>query len=323
MRDKFGRQIDYIRISLTDRCNLRCKYCMPEEGVKLLKHEDILTYEEIIILSKIFISLGIKNFKLTGGEPLVRRDVSQLVKSLKNIEGIGEVTMTTNGVLLEEYGSDLIEAGIDRINISLDSLNPTKYQEITGRNFLDKVFHGINLLLSKGFDKVKINTVPIKPLDGNDMDRLIDLGRENPIDIRFIKMMPIGIADSSLGYSKKEMLDLIEKKLGPSRIFYGKRGNGPAEYYSFKNYMSKIGFIDAMNNNFCSQCNRIRLSATGSIKPCLYYDAGESLKPYIYSLAEDELKEKIKDIVYNKPLKHHMLENKMNEDKKNMNQIGG
>lgn len=323
MRDKFGRQIDYIRISLTDRCNLRCKYCMPEEGVKLLKHEDILTYEEIIIMSKIFISLGIKNFKLTGGEPLVRRDVSQLVKSLKNIEGIGEVTMTTNGVLLEEYGSDLIEAGIDRINISLDSLNPTKYQEITGRNFLDKVFHGINLLLSKGFDKVKINTVPIKPLDENDMDRLIDLGRENPIDIRFIKMMPIGIADSSLGYSKKEMLDLIEKKLGPSRIFYGKRGNGPAEYYSFKNYMSKIGFIDAMNNNFCSQCNRIRLSATGSIKPCLYYDAGESLKPYIYSLAEDELKEKIKDIVYNKPLKHHMLENKMNEDKKNMNQIGG
>ena len=323
MRDKFGRQIDYIRISLTDRCNLRCKYCMPEEGVKLLKHEDILTYEEIIILSKIFISLGIKNFKLTGGEPLVRRDVSQLVKSLKNIEGIGEVTMTTNGVLLEEYGSDLIEAGIDRINISLDSLNPTKYQEITGRNFLDKVFHGINLILSNGFDKVKINTVPIKPLDENDMDRLIDLGRENPIDIRFIKMMPIGIADSSLGYSKKEMLDLIEKKLGPSRIFYGKRGNGPAEYYSFKNYMSKIGFIDAMNNNFCSQCNRIRLSATGSIKPCLYYDAGESLKPYIYSLAEDELKEKIKDIVYNKPLKHHMLENKMNEDKKNMNQIGG
>lgn len=323
MRDKFGRQIDYIRISLTDRCNLRCKYCMPEEGVKLLKHEDILTYEEIIILSKIFISLGIKNFKLTGGEPLVRRDVSQLVKSLKNIEGIGEVTMTTNGVLLEEYGSDLIEAGIDRINISLDSLNPTKYQEITGRNFLDKAFHGINLLLSKGFYKVKINTVPIKPLDENDMDRLIDLGRENPIDIRFIKMMPIGIADSSLGYSKKEMLDLIEKKLGPSRIFYGKRGNGPAEYYSFKNYMSKIGFIDAMNNNFCSQCNRIRLSATGSIKPCLYYDAGESLKPYIYSLAEDELKEKIKDIVYNKPLKHHMLENKMNEDKKNMNQIGG
>lgn len=323
MRDKFGRQIDYIRISLTDRCNLRCKYCMPEEGVKLLKHQDILTYEEIIILSKIFISLGIKNFKLTGGEPLVRRDVSQLVKSLKNIEDIGEVTMTTNGVLLEEYGSDLIEAGIDRINISLDSLNPTKYQEITGRNFLDKVFHGINLLLSNGFDKVKINTVPIKPLDENDMDRLIDLGRENPIDIRFIKMMPIGIADSSLGYSKEEMLDLIEKKLGPSRIFYGKRGNGPAEYYSFKNYMSKIGFIDAMNNNFCSQCNRIRLSATGSIKPCLYYDAGESLKPYIYSLAEDELKEKIKDIVYNKPLKHHMLENKMNEDKRNMNQIGG
>lgn len=323
MRDKFGRQIDYIRISLTDRCNLRCKYCMPEEGVKLLKHQDILTYEEIIILSKIFISLGIKNFKLTGGEPLVRRDVSQLVKSLKNIEGIGEVTMTTNGVLLEEYGSDLIEAGIDRINISLDSLNPTKYQEITGRNFLDKVFDGINILLSKGFDKVKINTVPIKPLDENDMDRLIDLGRENPIDIRFIKMMPIGIADSSLGYSKKEMLDLIEKKLGPSRLFYGKRGNGPAEYYSFKNYMSKIGFIDAMNNNFCSQCNRIRLSATGSIKPCLYYDSGESLKPYIYSLDEDELKEKIKDIVYNKPLKHHMLENKMNEDKKNMNQIGG
>ena len=128
MRDKFGRQIDYIRISLTDRCNLRCKYCMPEEGVKLLKHQDILTYEEIIILSKIFISLGIKNFKLTGGEPLVRRDVSQLVKSLKNIEDIGEVTMTTNGVLLEEYGSDLIEAGIDRINISLDSLNPNKYQ---------------------------------------------------------------------------------------------------------------------------------------------------------------------------------------------------
>ncbi|OLR64589.1 GTP 3',8-cyclase MoaA [Peptoniphilus porci] len=323
MRDSFGRKIDYIRISLTDRCNLRCKYCMPEEGVKLLNHEDILSYEEILILAKIFISLGIKNFKLTGGEPLVRRDVCNLIKELKKLEGIGEVTITTNGVLLEDYGKDLIDSGIDRINVSLDSLNPIKYEKITGRNLLDKVLGGIKLLLEHDFEKIKINTVPMRPLDREDIENLINLGKDNPIDIRFIKVMPIGIANSELGYSKKELLQIIESILGKSSHFDGKKGNGPAEYYSFQNYRSNIGFIDAIDNKFCSECNRIRLSATGFLKLCLYYDLGENIRPYIYSLSENELREKIKDIIYNKPLMHHMNESLIQRDKKNMNQIGG
>lgn len=323
MLDKFGRQIDYIRISLTDKCNLRCKYCMPEAGVKLLKHEDILSYEEITVLSKVFIAIGIKNFKLTGGEPLLRKGISKLVQNLKKLDGIGEVTITTNGVLLEEYGKELIDAGIDRINISVDSLNPRRYQEITRRNFLNKVFSGIELLLKENFDKIKINTVPIRPIDKEDIERLIYLGRQKQIDIRFIKMMPIGVANIDLGYSKKEMLELIESILGESSPFNEKRGNGPAKYYSFKNYPSKIGFIDAIDNKFCNECNRIRLTATGFIKPCLYYDFGENIRPYIYSLKETELKEKIETIIYNKPLMHHMSESLIDADKKNMNQIGG
>ncbi|MGF0096322.1 GTP 3',8-cyclase MoaA [Peptoniphilus sp. SGI.035] len=323
MRDRFGREIDYIRISLTDRCNLRCKYCMPEEGVKLLNHKDILSYEEILILSKIFISLGIKNFKLTGGEPLVRRDVCNLVKELKKLEGIGEVTITTNGVLLEEYGKNLIDSGIDRINVSLDSLNPIKYEEITGRNFLNKVLGGIKVLLAENFERLKINTVPMKPLDREDIENLIYLGKANPIDIRFIKIMPMGIANSELGYSKKELLQIIESILGKSSPIGEKKGNGPAEYYSFQNYRSNIGFIDAIDNKFCSECNRIRLSATGFIKLCLYYDLGENIRSYIYTLSENELREKIKDIIYNKPLMHHMNESLIQRDKKNMNQIGG
>ncbi|MCI5644076.1 MAG: GTP 3',8-cyclase MoaA [Peptoniphilus sp.] len=323
MRDRFGREIDYIRISLTDRCNLRCKYCMPEEGVKLLNHKDILSYEEILILSKIFISLGIKNFKLTGGEPLVRRDVCNLVKELKKLEGIGEVTITTNGVLLEKYGKNLIDSGIDRINVSLDSLNPIKYEEITGRNFLNKVLGGIKVLLAENFERLKINTVPMKPLDREDIENLIYLGKDNPIDIRFIKIMPMGIANSELGYSKKELLQIIESILGKSSPIGEKKGNGPAEYYSFQNYRSNIGFIDAIDNKFCSECNRIRLSATGFIKLCLYYDLGENIRPYIYSLSENELREKIKNIIYNKPLMHHMNESLIQRDKKNMNQIGG
>lgn len=323
MRDRFGREIDYIRISLTDRCNLRCKYCMPEEGVKLLNHKDILSYEEILILSKIFISLGIKNFKLTGGEPLVRRDVCNLVKELKKLEGIGEVTITTNGVLLEKYGKNLIDSGIDRINVSLDSLNPIKYEEITGRNFLNKVLGGIKVLLAENFERLKINTVPMKPLDREDIENLIYLGKDNPIDIRFIKIMPMGIANSELGYSKKELLQIIESILGKSSPIGEKKGNGPAEYYSFQNYRSNIGFIDAIDNKFCSECNRIRLSATGFIKLCLYYDLGENIRAYIYNLSENELREKIKDIIYNKPLMHHMNESLIQRDKKNMNQIGG
>lgn len=323
MRDRFGREIDYIRISLTDRCNLRCKYCMPEEGVKLLNHKDILSYEEILILSKVFISLGIKNFKLTGGEPLVRRDVCNLVKELKKLEGIGEVTITTNGVLLEEYGKNLIDSGIDRINVSLDSLNPIKYEEITGRKFLNKVLGGIKVLLAENFERLKINTVPMRPLDREDIENLIYLGKDNPIDIRFIKVMPMGIANSELGYSKKELLQIIESILGKSSPIVEKKGNGPAEYYSFQNYRSNIGFIDAIDNKFCSECNRVRLSSIGFIKLCLYYDLGENIRPYIYTLSKNELREKIKDIIYNKPLMHHMNESLIQRDKKNMNQIGG
>lgn len=296
---------------------------MPEEGIEPLKHDDILTYEEIIKLAQALISIGINNFKLTGGEPLARLGVPDLVARLKDLEGIGEVTLTTNGVLLEDQGKDLLDAGIDRINISLDTMDRSKFEEITRRDKLDQVLRGIDLVLDEGFENLKINTVPTYPLDLDDLRSLVDLGKDRPIDIRFIKLMPIGLGDPDLGYGEKEILDIIEGFLGRAKAFDGKRGNGPASYYSFDNYRSKIGFIDAIDKKFCSSCNRIRLSSTGFLKLCLHYDIGEDIRPYIKDLETQDLARALEEIIYSKPLMHHMGERILREENKNMNQIGG
>lgn len=323
MRDRFNRNIDYIRISLTDRCNLRCVYCIPKTGIKLLEHKDILSYEEILELAKHFISLGIKNFKITGGEPLVRHGVSDFVSNLKSLDKIGEVTLTTNGVLLEEQGEKLIEAGIDRINVSLDTLDRHKYFKVTRRNELDKVLRGIDLILNLGFRNLKLNVVPLNFFSLDDFKGLIDYAEGKKISIRFIRLMPVGIGNSDFGYKKDDILEYLEKNIGRAKCNSEKLGNGPATYYSFENKNSKIGFIDAIDCKFCSSCNRVRLTSTGFLKSCLNYDIGENLRPYIFDVDKEILREKIFQTIYNKPLMHQLGFNSIRKDYSNMNQIGG
>lgn len=323
MKDKYSRNIDYLRISLTDRCNLRCRYCMPEEGIELIHHEDILSYEELLKLCKASIKIGINNFKLTGGEPLVRLGLAEFVKSLKGLEGCKEVTLTTNGVLLKDQAPALIEAGIDRINISLDTMDREKYFNITRRDKLKDVLDGIDLLLELGFQNLKINSVPTKPVDKEDLIKLVSLARDNPIDIRFIQLMPIGLGDENEGYSREEIKALLDENFGSSTPYLEKLGNGPAKYFSYEDLQGKIGFIDAIHDKFCSECNRIRLSATGFLKLCLHYDLGEDISQEIKTLDEEKLAEYIESIIYKKPLMHKMGQVAKNIEIKNMNQIGG
>ena len=325
MIDIYKRKIDYIRISITDRCNLRCVYCMPEEGIKLIEHNELLSYEEIAYLCRIFLKLGINKFKITGGEPLVRKDCYKLVKMIKDLEGTKEVTLTTNGILLEEQIEDLANAGIDAINISIDTLREDKYRKITRVGDVNKVLNGLKNELSYKNIKVKINCVPLKGVNEEDIIELISLSKNNDLSIRFIEMMPIGLGKDMKGYSEDELKELIENKLGKLQEFSGKLGNGPSTYYSLEGYKGKIGFISAINHKFCDNCNRVRLTCNGFLKACLQYNIGNELKELLRgNCSEDKLLSIIENTIYNKPKSHKFgLLEEDNKDKRNMSQIGG
>ena len=277
MKDIYKRKIDYIRISITDRCNLRCVYCMPAEGIKLIKHEEVLSYEEIIRLCKIFAQTGISKVKITGGEPLVRKDVHKLIKSIKEIEGINNVTLTTNGILLENQIDDLVKAGLDAVNISIDTLKDDTYRELTRIGDVSKVVSSIRKCLEYKNLKVKINAVPIKGKNEDEIIDLIKLCKNNDISIRFIEMMPIGLGRNINGLNDEEVMSIIEKNIGKLTPYNGKLGNGPSNYYSLEGYKGKVGFISAVNHKFCETCNRVRLTCEGFLKACLQYDIGTAV----------------------------------------------
>lgn len=323
MKDRYGRVIDYVRISLTDRCNLRCIYCMPEEGIELLKHEDILRYEEIIKLCKAFIKIGITTFKLTGGEPLVRKGVPDFVRELKALPGTKEVTLTTNGILLEKMANELVDSGIDRINVSLDTMDASEFKRLTRFDKIDTVTNGINKIIDLGYEKLKINSVPIQPLNPKDIIKLADLAREKPISVRFIELMPIGEGTEYSGSSSENIMNILEHEYGPAEVFDGKLGNGPANYVKFDGFKGYIGFIEALNSKFCGKCNRIRLSSTGFLKLCLHYDYGVDISELIRTLSVDELAEKLVEIIHNKPKAHKLGQKTEHTENKRMNQIGG
>ncbi|MDK2808780.1 MAG: 3,8-cyclase [Clostridiales bacterium] len=328
MKDQYGREIDYIRISVTDRCNLRCKYCMPEEGVYSLQHEDILTYEEIIMLCHCFAKLGIKKVKLTGGEPLVRKGFVPLVKKIKEIPGIEEVTMTTNGILLEEYLEDLKAAGLDAINISLDSLNPEKYKDITRQGDLSKVMKSIERAAGMGFRSIKINALIISGFNEDDIVSLASLAKDTPVSVRFIEMMPIGEGGGYSGISQADIMNRLEAVYGTLTPYTEKIGNGPATYYELLGFQGKIGFISAISHEFCEDCNRIRVTADGNLKLCLQYQNLLQLKEIIASkVSEEELTELLRMAIFMKPRKHDFQNKKEHacskKETKSMVQIGG
>jgi len=328
--DNIGRTIDYIRISVTDRCNLRCKYCMPD-GFLSVGHSEILTYEEIMRLSSIMLKLGIRNIKITGGEPLVRKGICNLIKNLKSLPGMRTVTMTTNGVLLEEYLDDLVNAGLDGVNISLDTLDREKFEQITGTDALDKVLISIEKAIKTKI-KVKINCVPIPGFNEEDIVELAGWTLTKQLDVRFIEMMPIGAGRSFQAVKGEDVLKQIERVYGPFNKVHERRGNGPARYYNNSQMKGCIGIINAVNHSFCEDCNRIRLTSEGFLKQCLYYNKGIDLKSLLRNgKTNQEILKAIELAVKEKPEGNSVVtfaknNNKQEADsieKKNMSQIGG
>lgn len=318
MKDKAGRQIDYMRISITDRCNLRCKYCMPGD-IETTDMANLLTYEEIAKVTETAASLGIRHIRLTGGEPLVRRGCVDLVKKIKNISGINTVGMTTNGVLLAEHARALKEAGLDSVNVSLDTLDETEFQRLTGRDELKAVLAGIGAVQEVEIP-VKINTVHYKNLDWRAVLAYAD---ERQIPVRFIEMMPIGYGAAYIGKSNEELFRQIEDCYG-SAAEGRKYGAGPAVYYHFPGLNIDVGFISAIHHKFCKNCNRIRLTSEGYLKLCLCYEKGVDLRAVLRDPEKGQtLQEVMKKAILEKPVEHCFEQISEMTEHKAMVRIGG
>lgn len=276
MLDSFGREIDYMRISITDRCNLRCVYCMPEE-IESVPMDEILTYEEIVRVVSCGAELGIKNLKVTGGEPLVRKDCAYLVGALKRIPGIEAVTLTTNGVLLKDNLDKLMDAGVDGINISLDAMDRACYAGLTGFDCQREVMKGLEAAVGAGV-KVKINAVSIRGINEEMWPQVAELARTYPVDVRFIEMMPIGYGRRYETVNHEVLRTQMHRRYPGMEPDVSRHGYGPAVYEKIPGFRGSIGFISAIHGKFCDKCNRIRLTAQGYLKPCLCYEEGVDLK---------------------------------------------
>lgn len=327
MQDQYKRNIDYLRVSITDKCNLRCVYCMPEDGVERLSHEDILSFDEIVQICTAAASKGVRKIKITGGEPLVRKNVVQLIAQIKQILGIEQVTMTTNGVLFAPLAKDLKEAGLDSVNFSLDTLSSDNFSRITRRNEFDRVKEALQAALEAEIKSVKVNCVAISQFNGDELCDIASLAQNDPIHVRFIELMPIGLGKQFSPITKENIMAKLEKKFGTLKPDNHKHGNGPAEYYIIDGFKGSIGFISAISHQFCSECNRIRMSADGNLKLCLHYEQGIALKPLLRAgISQEDLEKVIADAVFHKPRQHHFL-NPDSEDEaieeKNMVDIGG
>ena len=324
MIDGQGRVIDYLRISVTDRCNLRCIYCMPEKGIPMVSHQDVLSYEEILRLVLIFASLGIRKIKLTGGEPLVRKGIPELVRKLKAIKGIEQVTLTTNGLTLSHQIEDLERAGLDGVNLSIDTLNPQVYARITRRQSFDQAMEGFHAALYRSQIPLKINCVPMG-IEGQKPEALAELARKYPVHVRYIEMMPIGIGREFQPQKEDDILERLRKKYGDCERYQEILGNGPGHYYSFEEFQGKVGFISALSHKFCGACNRIRLTSQGYLKTCLQYETGADLRVLLRGGASDEaIREAIQNAVLQKPDSHHFTGTSDQPcDFHMMSQIGG
>jgi cyclic pyranopterin phosphate synthase len=318
--DNHGRSIDYLRISVTDRCNLRCLYCMPEEGVPWKPHDTMLTLEEIIRLVQIAASEGFKRIRLTGGEPLVRLGIVDLIREIVAIPGIESVAMTTNGILLPKMANSLRQAGLSRVNISLDTLDPQQFTKITRWGNIKDVYAGIDAALAAGFNPVKINSVVVRSLN-QDLLAFAKLSLERPLHVRFIEYMPVGESSGSdgLGWSaadtipNEELLAIINARavaegLGELQALDNQQqpcGWGPARYYRFAKAEGTVGFINALSRHFCGECNRLRLTSEGNLRPCLFSDQEYDLRTPLRAGDTEAVKAALKEALAAKPDEHH------------------
>lgn len=304
MLDRYGRVINYLRISVTDRCNLRCCYCMPE-GVQDVGMKNILTFEEIWEIVRTGVSLGITHIRITGGEPLVRKGCVDLIRGIREIPGVETITMTTNGVLLGNYAKQLKEAGVDGVNISLDTLDPEEFFKSTGKRELQEVLAGIRAAKTAGLP-VKLNAVNRKELDPIP---LVRYAQEENLPIRFIEMMPVGYGKKYVGRSNEELRETLEAVCGnaecmTNREELSRMGSGPAVYYQFSDLKVPVGFISAIHGKFCDTCNRVRLTAEGYLKLCLCYDEGEDLRRVLREGEKENLRTIMEQTIFRKPAAH-------------------
>lgn len=319
MKDNFGREINYMRISVTDKCNNRCKYCMPPEGVEDLGHSTILTYEEIERIVSAAASLGITKYRLTGGEPLVRKGIVGLVEKLAQIPGVEDIGMTTNGILLNKYAEDLKKAGLNRVNISVDSFRHTRYKNITRGGDLDQVIEGINAAEKAGLTPIKLNVVAMRGFNDDEIMDFVQLTYQHDYEIRFIELMPIGTAlnDCEYGYISCEELKSKMPALRPANS-----GDGVAELFKYPGAKGKIGFITPISSCFCEECNKLRLTSDGKIKTCLHSGQEIDLRAALDEGTEEVLVATIKGAVASKEERHLLTEGGM-PITRDMNKIGG
>ncbi len=305
--DSFHRKIDYLRLSITDRCNLRCVYCMPEDGVPKFEHSDMLSYEEIVRLARISISMGISKVRITGGEPLVRKEALSLCESIASVPGLRSLSLTTNGILLSDFAEGLFRAGVRRVNISLDTLKPERFAQIARKDLFSRVWAGIMAAQRVGFSPVKLNTVIMAGVNDDEIEDLARLTFRFPFHVRFIELMPFEQCDyQSLFIPAFEILDrlrrvgrLVESSAGES--------NGPALHYAFKGAMGKIGIISPVSDHFCPSCNRLRLTADGKLRTCLFSVDETDLRELLRRGASDgEIAAVMLAAINKKPEKHHL-----------------
>ncbi len=330
MLDKFNREINYLRVSITDRCNLHCRYCRPKEGISLQGHDDILRYEEIIRVVSVAVKMGLVKVRVTGGEPLVRRGCVDFLSRLKKIEGLQDISLTTNGILLEEFAQKIFDAGISRINISLDSLNRDKYSHITNGGDLDAVLRGIARAEEVGFSPIKINTVVIKGFNDDEALDFVRLALDKPFQVRFIELMRVGqqtnLDDVGDYMPTSQLIDRIKKKYELEPIKNKKkRFDGPARIFKIKGGRGEIGFINPVSDHFCSTCNRLRLTSDGKLRVCLLNEKEVDLKKALReNCSDEELEGLFREAVLLKPKQHDLIctENTLKKCR-HMSAIGG
>ncbi len=339
--DQFSRTISYLRLSVTDRCNLRCKYCMPEESEgkhtrlktgKFLSHSELLSYEELLRVVNLSVSLGMTKIRLTGGEPLVRKNIIEFIQNLTQIEGLEQVRLTTNGVLLYDFADKLYEAGVEHINVSLDTLQRAKYKKITGRDSFDKVWAGLMKAVDIGF-KIKLNAVAMKNVNDNEFKDFGSLALKYPFQIRFIEFMPVGGENSNQKeqFIESDKIQEDMRSLGTLQPCPERRGDGPARMYDLKSgdgRTGKVGFISPISHHFCDNCNRLRLTSEGKLRACLLTDNETDLKDLLRNNGTDEqIVEQIRKTILKKPQGHNLQLAKKTDDDNScnskMSRIGG
>lgn len=335
VKDAHGRTIDYMRISLTDRCNLRCIYCMPAEGVCQLKHEDILRFDEICRVVRIAADMGIRRIRLTGGEPLVRKGVVDLVREIAHVPGIEDVSMTTNGILLARFAHDLRAAGLRRVNISLDTLDSDQYRAITRGGDITSAEAGVDAALDAGFNPVKINAVAVRSLN-QDFFAFAEMSVNRPLHVRFIEYMPVGNSSGveGCGWGTQDVItcDEIRAIIDQQAEAHGLSplipsgnnpiGAGPARYYRFERAQGTVGFISPLSQHFCSECNRLRLTADGMVRPCLFSDTAFGMRGALRLGSDDEVRAVLQTALGSKPDEHTQGDH-ARATNVNMNAIGG